>query len=277
MENGESENQLEYAWIETEGKLYIAACSLQESESSGRSPVIELIEQIYYTESFQFPSQARRLLRERIHTDYSPSITDRETVKVAAKRLGSKIESVPTELKNNEQTRNLKELPSRVIFSDPKLVLGDRISSAEIPDILERLRTEEGLRIGERLRQNSDRSVSALLLDRDDRILGWAWNTNETIKTQHAEWNLCEGLGSKKIPAGAKLWVSLKPCRMCAARIWEKAEDPAQIEVIYIENDPGPLAQGTMLDTDSPARRHYLGSRDVRRGLQIQKQFVVPS
>lgn len=250
------ENRLEHAWIEAEGKLYVASLSPQESESSGRSPVIELIERIYYTESFEFPSQARRILRERIHTSYSPSITDRETVKVAAKRLVSAVESPPIETIRVD----LKPLPPRELFPDPELVLGDRVSSTEIPEILERLRM-------------NDRSISALLLDREDRILGWAWNTNETIKTQHAEWNLCEGLGTAKIPAGAKLWVSLKPCRMCAARIWEQAEDPAQIEVIYLDNDPGPLAQGTMLDTDSPARRHYLGSRDVRQGLVIQKQI----
>lgn len=255
---------LKYAWLESEGKLYVASSAREISgtESAGNSPTIKLIEQIYFTESFSFPSQARLRLRERIHYNYSLSVTDRETVKVAAKRLGSAVEIVSDELRRQffESSGNLKPFPAGEIFTDTELMIGRRIGSEEIPAILERLRL------------SSDRSVSALLMDSEDRLLGWSWNTNAVIKTRHAEWNLCEGLGMK-IPPGARLWVSLKPCRMCAARIWEQAEDPAQIQVIYLENDPGPFAQGTMLDTDSPARLRYLGARDTRRGSVIQKQY----
>lgn len=277
---------LKYAWLESEGKLYVASSIQDESKidsktegatvtgtvavAPGHSPIIKLIEQIYFTESFNFPSQARLRLRERIHYSYPPSITDRETVKVAAKRLATTAEAITNTFDTPSaefwspllgSTRNLKPLPTGEIFTDPELVIGSRINPEEIPATLERLRL------------SSDRLVSALLIDSEDRILGWSWNTNAVIKTRHAEWNLCEGLGTAKIPSGARLWVSLKPCRMCAARIWESAEDPTQIEVIYLENDPGPFAQGTMLDTDSPARLRYLGTRDPRRSLVIQKQF----
>lgn len=248
------DNKLEYAWIQSEGKVYAASTTREEAKSSGRSPIIKLIEGIYFTESFSSQSQARHLLRERIHFTYSPSITDRETVKVAAKRLAHSVEEF------HEAPSALRSAPVVEPFLDSKLKLGEWIDPITIPDVLERLRMGK---------EDSDRSVSALLVDSSDHILGWSWNTNAVIRTRHAEWNLCAGLMGK-IPFGARLWVSLKPCRMCAARIWEQSEDPTKITVIYLEDDPGPFAQGTMLDADSPARLRYLGPRDPRIGIEIQ-------
>lgn len=257
------DEELEYAWLEAEGKLYHASASRAETQRAGRSPIITLIEKIYFTESFHSPSQAKRLLRERIHSTYAPSITERETVKIAAKRLAAPVESLPSEMRAQIQecVPNLMKLPPLEPFRDSKLKMGERIDPVEIPRVLERLRL---------LGQKFDRPVSALLIDSEDRVLGWSWNTNAVIKTRHAEWNLCAGLPGK-IPPGARFWVSLKPCRMCAARIWEQCEDPARIEVIYLENDPGPFAQGTLLDAGSPSRLRYFGPRDPRLEFEIQR------
>jgi tRNA(Arg) A34 adenosine deaminase TadA len=161
-------------------------------------------------------------------------------------------------------------------FKIPELAVGEVLTADEIQAWLERLKLKT-LSVPDRWR--SDRSVSAILIDSENRILANAWNQNAVLKTRHAEMNLCAQLAALvpngKIPLGSRLYVSLKPCRMCAARIWEMAEDPTKISVIYLENDPGPRAQGTLLDPNSPARIRYLGPNSQRLGIEIQQKFRV--
>lgn len=245
------------AWLTFEETTTVVAVPA----ASGRSAIIELIERIYHAESLGGASRARSILRERIHANYAAAISEREAVKVAAKRLDAPADRPPPAAHaGSTHVRELPEAPPLPIFSVPELAPGAILDRAAVPAALERLKRET---TRARERWTSDRPVSALLVDRDGRFLAGAWNTNAVIRTRHAERNLCDSLGALvpegKIPAGATLYVSLKPCRMCAARIWETAADPASLTVIYLENDPGPLAQGTLLEPRSPARVRYLG------------------
>ncbi len=274
---------MKFAWIKTSDSLYVA---------KGLDPVRYLIEGIYDLESKKMERpQAKKILRESIHTSFTPSFLDREMIRVTAKRVG-KINITPPILLEGvhpEEYVSFGEdsIPAIVFTSSPKvenfgslefrgemISKGDLVSEEKIPEVLITI-----------LETDPTRKVSALLIDKDSRVLEWAWNTNSLIKTRHAEWNLCDGLLSEgekpggshslsKIPVGAKLWVSLKPCRMCAARIWSMAENPSKIEVIFLENDPGPLAQGTLLDVNSPARRRFLGAKDSMMGVVNQRQWV---
>ena len=96
-----------------------------------------------------------------------------------------------------------------------------------------------------------DRPVAALLVGPDGAILGGSINTNSKDRTRHAEVNLIQGWYARtglEIPSGARIFVTLKPCRMCSAMILECAGDRNAIQVLYAEDDPGPQARNTCLD-----------------------------
>ena len=75
--------------------------------------------------------------------------------------------------------------------------------------------------------------VSAVLVGADGRVLARAGNRTRALSdpTAHAEIlairEACAALGSERLP-GARLWVTLEPCPMCAAAI-----SAARIAVLY--------------------------------------------
>ena len=265
------------AWIATATDTYIVS----HPSGSVRSPIRDLIEAVYRLESLpsadSLPavSHARAILRERIHANYNASISDRETVKVAAKRLSAPSEGSGPGESPGSQTHRLAAPPLPAFKMNPPLaetipLFPKTISSEDIPFWLGHLKKQTQTA---REKWTSDRPVSAILVDGEGQVLAYTWNTNAVIRTRHAEWNLCEFLlaQGRKIPIGATLYVSLKPCRMCAARIWETAEDPSKLNVISLENDPGPLAQGTMLEARSAARVRYLGLAHPLFAIEVSK------
>jgi tRNA(Arg) A34 adenosine deaminase TadA len=62
-----------------------------------------------------------------------------------------------------------------------------------------------------------------------------------------------------QLPPKSRIYVSMKPCRMCAGMIIEMAEDPDRIEVIYFQDDPGPLARNTELEKRNLLQHYQLG------------------
>jgi tRNA(Arg) A34 adenosine deaminase TadA len=245
------------AWLTSDETTYLVSTP----SDSNRSAILELVERIYHAESLARKSRARAILRERIYANYPATIAEREAVKVAAKRMSAPADRAPP-----AEGTTPPEAPPLPSFSLPGLVPGMRVTQSDVPRILEFLKKET---LSSRKRWTSDRAVSAVLVDRDGRLITQAWNTNATIRTRHAEKNLCDKLGGGKIPEGATLYLSLKPCRMCAAMIWEAAADPAKLTVIYLENDPGPMAQGTLLDARSAARLRYLGPNHPLFSLEL--------
>jgi tRNA(Arg) A34 adenosine deaminase TadA len=248
-----------------------------ERKAGDPSTIQRLIESVYETESHGEDSQARAILRHRIFSTETPSISDQELVKSAAKRLSAP-EPLPSSASGFTALTPARPLPdfsSIASAEDPTLTRGTVLDREELRAKLGKLASHGEARGN---RWESDRAVSAILVDRENRILEIAWNTNATIRNRHAEWNLCESLRARgeSIPPGATLYVSLKPCRMCAARIWETCEVPRAFDVVYLENDPGRLAQGTLLDTGSPARVRYFGRNAPEFGWEIQRAFAEP-
>lgn len=259
------------AWLTHSNRIYATAAQ------GGSSAICTLIEKIYALEAVQEKSRARSILRERIFSNAPASFTDSEMVKITAKRFTSPAGVPPSVGELSDFENVLASVDMRnydTAFSDFSLQRGQTLTNEEIEATLTALRTK--VTLGSE-RWNSDRAVSALLVDARGGLLAWSWNTNAVIRTRHAEWNLCTALDKgrfgeiRKIPSGSTLYVSLKPCRMCAAKIWECAEDPGQIRVVYFENDPGPLAQGTLLEKESPARLRALGARHVL--FRVENQF----
>jgi tRNA(Arg) A34 adenosine deaminase TadA len=228
-------------------------------------------------------NQARLLLRERIHSSSPASITDREMVRIAAKRLDApSASSVPSPASSLDLSRevDMRSYDFNPHFGSDELEINTSIPHTAIPDALGKLALRNESSAGKDLpRWKQNRPVSAILVDADSKVLAWAWNTNSVIRTRHAEWNLCSALESgafgetQKLPAGSTLYVSLKPCRMCAARIWESAEDPRRLRVVYLENDPGPLAQGTLLEAGSSAQRRFFGEDSSEASFSILSEY----
>jgi tRNA(Arg) A34 adenosine deaminase TadA len=97
--------------------------------------------------------------------------------------------------------------------------------------------------------ETTETLTGAALLDREGEILGANVNTNAGSQLRHAEVNLLLSLaerGMSSIPAGATLFISLKPCRMCAAAIIPHVESRA-LRIIALNDDPGPHGRHQML------------------------------
>jgi tRNA(Arg) A34 adenosine deaminase TadA len=261
---------MRWAWIESEafadGPKTLLAVGLPDGAGSA---VAALIESVHETESRREPSRARMILRERIHSSEPATITELELVKVAAKRMSA---PSPLDPRLNGTGFLPPLLPPRSL---PDFAAATPPPEAPIDERAIRARLEllraEGVRAANRW--SSDRPVSAMLVDTGGRVLAEAWNSNAVIRNRHAEWNLCEILRARgeRIPAGSTLWTTLKPCRMCAARIWESAEDPRALDVAYLEDDPGALARGTLLDEGSPARLRAFGKDSPLFDVRVQR------
>ena len=128
-----------------------------------------------------------------------------------------------------------------------------------------RTRAESGVR--------AEHGVAAALVDADGQLLALETNTEGPDRTQHAEMRLVirHVLGTeKKIPKGATVVSTLKPCRMCAATIFQHSENFESLKIFYRDFDGGPFGRSTIFDIDSPDRRRWLPQPLCAHPLQRQ-------
>jgi tRNA(Arg) A34 adenosine deaminase TadA len=246
------------AFIIFEKKIYVPI--IPENCPRAHSPVTALIEGICAAK----PEQARLILRERICT--KTPLTSREDgmVRVAAKRA-----SILDE--DGFSDRFLAaEADGEIIEVSPaatpefKAVVPEKFSNLEDAMTF-------AVELKNRAKANpepalSDRHVGAVLLGKHLEVLAYAWNTNGTIRTQHAELNLIRafleneakcGRLNAKIPADSTLIVTLKPCAMCAAQIVAASDSISTLKIIYLEDDPGPKSKNSVLVKDSELWKKY--------------------
>ena len=127
----------------------------------------------------------------------------------------------------------------------------------------------EGLDSARVARAARDRQVVAMLVSADGALLDCAVNTNARNQALHAEVNLLapwlEGLvesenenenenETPRLPAGARVLVTLQCCRMCAALICAASDDARARhgvqtlrDVVYAEEDDGKYSDDTAL------------------------------
>ncbi len=102
-----------------------------------------------------------------------------------------------------------------------------------------------------------DRAVGAVLVSAEGELLAQAYNSNHSNRTLHAEVRLLQDWGFRTggapIPAGAQLFVTLKPCKMCAGMLFYCAENPSTLQIWYDQFDPGPHARATILESQTKA------------------------
>lgn len=188
----------------------------------------------------RYPERAREILRERIYTSYEPSLLEREMVKLSAKRLS--VEAPPA-----RTSTEVISFPPLRLEKHPSL--GKKITTEQSEKLaLEMASPEQDQRdlpLHER-----DRAVGAVLVDQTGTLLAVARNQNAKNKTLHAEYILARGFFEQTgqlIPEGAKVFVTLSPCRMCAAALSEYSQDRVDLQVFYQTKDPGLLAQNICL------------------------------
>jgi len=115
---------------------------------------------------------------------------------------------------------------------------------------------------------NSGHNIAAILVDKTGHILSWGLNQRWNNATFHAEVNMLQAYyknhkADPGLPDGARIYTTLKPCKMCAGMIREAAKDINTVAVYYGQNDPGAL--DTALDeiTTSNVQRSLNHSKHV--------------
>jgi tRNA(Arg) A34 adenosine deaminase TadA len=85
----------------------------------------------------------------------------------------------------------------------------------------------------------SGNNIGAIMVDKDNKIIGWGLNLKSENKTFHAETLMIQRYlkenNTDKLPDGVKIFTSLECCHMCSAHITSLGNN---IRVIYAQKDP---------------------------------------
>ena len=248
------------AWLQHSGQTYWAS---GPETLTPETAVSRLVQGIYE----RYPQQARAMVRNRIYLAGEKTPFCDGVVRVAAKRITDK--TLEREGLLGEELPSL--LPERMWeFSPPTLSLTDAFA------LCNQLEAEMPKSESERYR--ADRPVAALVLDRDGRLLGQGMNSGSQNRTRHAELEAIRDAWAKtgqRLPVGATLISTLKPCRMCAGLAWWFSDDPAQLTVLYRDFDPGTNGRATVLDTGTADRVRWATAEQLT--LEIQTMgFATP-
>lgn len=212
------------------------------------TPLTALIEGVWE----EYPTQALSILRERIFTNYPPTSLCKGMLKVAAKRV-SHLEKPEFISKQKLVTSETRWVKPKVHIQSPLYAsrIGKPFSTDEKISLLTALE-RESTQAPERY--YSDRAVGAALFDEDNRLLTYSWNTNAVHKTEHAELKLAQAwaLNSQsRFPNHSSVWVSLKPCVMCATQLFQAFfHSSPKSEIVYLKDDPGPFSNYSFIESD---------------------------
>jgi tRNA(Arg) A34 adenosine deaminase TadA len=119
------------------------------------------------------------------------------------------------------------------------------------------------------LKSEGKGNIGAILVSRLGKLLGWGLKDQTRNSTDHAEVNCLQSYwwwNHLPVPDGARLYTTLKPCRMCAGMIKHFGRD--QVKVIYGQEDYGPDAEKTVLKTGRDA--WLLGSGGISSPIQLE-------
>lgn len=233
------------AWLVSGGRAFVA----RHDDAAGWAPtsaIVRLVQGIYERE----PDRARWIVRGRIFASARPTRMCAGTVKVAARRITAPFAGAAPGGRGEgaieiADVSDAYDLRRAVDVAPP----GARVRSDE--DAVDLLATlaRQVPREGPRFR--AARPFAAVLVASSGEVLRAAINGAATNRTLHAEVNLVQGFWAatgERLPRGATIYTSRKPCKMCAGFIAEAAADPDALAVRYVEDDPGCAARATCLD-----------------------------
>jgi tRNA(Arg) A34 adenosine deaminase TadA len=236
----------EVAFVRHQDKVYYSFVLPRSGPSSAVVKLIQGIFDVHQDLSFF-------ILRNRIWTTETPGPMSRGMVRLAAKRI-SEIRAQNHGLDIDESIIEVGQ-PGEFIYPSSSIL---RPFSFEIPSLIRD--TAEGIAWSVRLAQlvprasvphDCNRAIGAILCSSSGEVLSAATNAAGLNKTLHAEVRLVQGFYQRTkclIPKGSRIYVSLKPCQMCAGMIAESSEDLASVKVHFAEFDTGSCAKETAIE-----------------------------
>lgn len=244
------------AFVEHEGVLYYAYFS--KAFSAPSSATVKLLQGLFD----EFVDHSFFILRQRIFTTSPLTEMCRGMVKVVAKRVSENILPLDHGLSLNLRFQNVGEEEAALITvrhlnvenQVPLQEVRRWISQGSVTNPPEYLQLAKKLARkiprGEVL-HDYDRDIAAFLVDPNGTVLSYGVNSNSKNKTLHAEVNLLQRLfkeSQEKIPEGATLYSTHKPCKMCAGMIYHWSAHPESLKVYYAIEEAGGLSRQTVLD-----------------------------
>lgn len=247
-----------YAWVTHQEHLYFSRCPKDiPGPACATTKLIQFLFDEYVDQSFF-------ILRNRIFTTEKLSAMSEGMVQLAAKRATGQIQARDHLLDSPKTvveigTKDLHFLKTKheveVKWKAPDLVHDAIEAQYYLQDLISKIPRGEVL-------HDFNRPIAVFICAPNGKLLTWAINNNSKNKTLHAEVSALmkyfETFG-KKLPSHSKIYASMKPCRMCAGMIVDMSDDPDSIEVIYFQDDPGPLAQNTELEKRKRLQHYQLG------------------
>lgn len=248
----------EYAWVTHQNKVYFARCP---KDLQGPSCATTKLIQFLFDE---FVDQSFFILRNRIFTTEILTPMAEGMVQLAAKRATGKVLARDHVVEAPRQwiemgSKDQHFLKSRhemeLEWKAPEWIHDAIEAQYYLQDLISRIPRGDVL-------HDFNRPIAVFICAPSGKLLSWAVNNNSKNKTLHAEvtalMKYFETYG-RKLPSHTKIYVSMKPCRMCAGMIVNMMENPDEIEVIYFQDDPGPLARNTELEKRQVLQHYQLG------------------
>ncbi len=192
------------------------------------------------------------ILRNRIYTTESENSIAKGIIRIAGKRIdfGQEVEAFNRLLESNKVEEVLPQFGGAYFtesihreMEEPESLLGlvnsmDRVQAIEW--LLTRVPRGEVL-------HDFNRPIVSMALDENKKIIGFNYNQNFKNKTLHSELLLADRIIRNDWKVD-QIVCSLKPCKMCAAILVDLMKKKLVQKIVYLENDPGRLAQNTDLD-----------------------------
>ncbi len=244
------------AFVEHRGTLYYSYCP--KGLEGPSSAVVKLLQGVFD----QQVDHSFFILRQRVYTTTSLTEMCRGMVKVVAKRATELVASEDHRLKLGLSFVEVGQT-SDFLWESRHLSSENMISVAEFKKNF-RGRAPGGdqsfaalakelaslVPRGEVL-HDQDRSIAAVLVSPQGEILSYGLNSNSKNKTLHAEVNLVQRYyreTGERLPEGATIFSTHKPCKMCAGMIYHWSETPLGPHVYYEVQETGGLSRSTVLD-----------------------------
>lgn len=235
------------AFVSHKGSLYYAY--FPKGVSAPSSAVVKLLQGLFD----QHIDHSFFILRNRIFTTASVSSMCQGMVKIVAKRVQGNVMAVDHGAAVKFERVLVggdKAMASAHWLSAENSLPLEKIQALSDPSMLTWVRKIAALNARGEILHDYDRDIACLLVDKSGEILAFGLNSNSKNKTLHAEVNMVQRYfreSARKLPVGAKLITTRKPCKMCAGMIYDWSEDPTSLEIHYLEDDKS--SQNTVLET----------------------------
>lgn len=200
------------------------------------------------------------ILRNRIYTTAVLTEMCRGMLKVVAKRAYDQVIVCDHGIRLDLELKEVA-LKTEILFPTQKLSAENRadlnnisklFANVQSPSlILEKVAQIASLVVRGEIRHDFNRDIAAVLFNSEGECLSYGVNSNALNKTLHAEINLVHRLYKEKglkIPPGAVLYSTHKPCKMCSGMIHDWSENPYRVQIYYRHHEKGRLSRATSLD-----------------------------